>query len=444
MTHTAIDPIPRSQAEINQAKIAKTLHQQGTLSRAQIARAVHLTAPAISKLAARMIEQELIQEVGDMPGAGNRRSIGLRLKYEGYKVCAVKFARSRIQIGLFDLAGRPLQLMELPSINEASIPKAVTDVQIEVQKFINRDPTIIAVGIAVPGPYLRNEGRIALVTSMQDWRGINFIEAFSNAFSVPTFIEQDARAGALAQSLFVPAFSSTNLAYYLVGEGVGLGVIEQGNLINGAQGGATELGHLSIDVNGKPCECGNQGCLERYCSAVAIHQAMCQPPYVSHLADASNLNHAAACQLLFYRAEQGDELAQTLVEHIADYVGYGCVNIVNAFNPTHIVIGDIVAGAGQPLLERVRAIVAKRALPALNNQTHICLSHLPADATLMGAAAVAVSNFLLYPTYFARLVQERTMNSVGKQQSHTTTMPPANQTKGHLARKDNIWTSQSY
>ncbi|BDR53246.1 hypothetical protein KIM372_11530 [Bombiscardovia nodaiensis] len=245
------------------------------------------------------------------------------------------------------------------------------------------------------------------MTSMQSWKGVNFIHEFLEAFPVPTFIEQDARAGALAQTLFDHSVSSPNLAYYLVGEGVGLGVIEDGKLVNGTKGGATELGHLSIDVDGKPCECGNQGCLERYCSAVAIHEAMCQPPYARAFPEAEALNHAAACQLLFYRASQGEDLAAQLVERIASYVGYGCVNIVNAFNPSRIIIGDIVAGAGQPLLDTVLDIVKQRALPELKDGTQITLSHLPADATLMGAAAVAVSHFLDEPTRFAQLYRQR-------------------------------------
>ncbi|BDR54412.1 NagC family transcriptional regulator [Bombiscardovia apis] len=412
---------PSAISEMNQARIAQELYKRGTLSRAQIAKALGLTAPAISKLAGRMIEDGLVRETGDMPGLGHRRSIGMQLESSRYRVIGVKFARSRVQFGIFDLAGNPLQQSELPPVSEQSIPQTVQAVKDHIQQALDHDRSIVAVGIAVPGPYLRHEGQIALVTSMQGWRGVNFIQSFGQAFSVPTFIEQDARAGALAQSLFAPQNSSPNLAYYLVGEGVGLGVIEQGRLINGERGGATELGHISVDVNGRACECGNRGCLERYCSAVAIHKAMCQPPYEGLFPEAEHLSHAAACQMLFYRAAQGDEAASRLVAQTAACVGYGCVTIINAFNPSHIIIGDIVAGAGQTLLETVQRIVAERALPELKAQTEISLSALPADATLMGAAAVAVSHFLQDPTHFASILRQR---QVAKNKPPTT--PPKN------------------
>ncbi|KFI40199.1 N-acetylglucosamine repressor [Bifidobacterium actinocoloniiforme DSM 22766] len=414
---------PSSIAEANQARIARLLHQCGILSRAYIAKALGLTAPAISKLVARMIESGLVTETGDLPGARHRRSIGLALKTAAYRVIGVKFARSRVDWGVFDLAGKPLQQGALPLMSDRDIPGTVQAVTVQVNQVLAADPSIIAVGMAVPGPYLRHEGRIALVTSMQGWRGVNFLNEFSQAFPVPTFIEQDARAGALAQNLFAPDHrtprltgpngpaarptAATNLAYYLVGEGVGLGVIESGRLINGERGGATELGHVSIDVNGRPCECGNRGCLERYCSAVAIHETMCAPEYSGSFPQVGGLDHAQACQLLFQRAAQGDEPASELLERVCTCVGYGCVSIINAFNPSRIVIGDLVAGAGRPLLDTVRRIVSERALPELRQSTRICLSSLPADATLLGAAAVAVDRFLQAPTAYASLSKQR-------------------------------------
>ncbi|RBP99149.1 ROK family transcriptional regulator [Bifidobacterium xylocopae] len=408
---------PSSTSELNQARISGQLYRHGTLSRASIAKALGLTAAAISKLVGRMIEAGIVEETGDLPGALHRRSIGLRLRTDAYKVIGVKFARSQVLWGVFDLAGDPLKQGELPRVSEGNIPGTVRAVTSLVDTELASDPAIVAVAMAVPGPYLRDEGRIALVTSMQGWRGVNFIDEFSRAFPVPTFIEQDARAGALAQSLFAPTEtdggSPTNLAYYLVGEGVGLGVIDGGRLINGERGGATELGHVSIDAAGRRCECGNRGCLERYCSAVAIHKAMEEPPYRGHFPEAAGLSHAQACRFLFLQASRGDGTARELVERIASYVGYGCVSVVNAFNPSRIVIGDIVAAAGRPLLDTVQRIVAERALPELREGTHIELSRLPADATLLGAAAVAVDRFLHSPTFFAELKRRRQGEGMG-------------------------------
>ena len=166
-----------------------------------------------------------------------------------------------MQIGVFDLCGNTLSFENLPTVCDNTINDSIVTIHQRVEQLLDNDPSIVAIGMAVPGPYLRNVGRTAWCPACS-WRRINFIDEFATAFRVPVFIEQDARAGALAHYLFDPSVhADDNLAYYLVGEGVGLGVIDNGRLINGFLGAATEIGHISIDVNGRPCDCGNVGSL---------------------------------------------------------------------------------------------------------------------------------------------------------------------------------------
>ncbi|WP_423734853.1 ROK family transcriptional regulator [Bifidobacterium margollesii] len=385
-----------SMAELNRSRIIRLLHLNGVSSRAHIARELSLTPAAITKITAQLIDMGIISETGTLDGIKKRRSIGLKLNESKYRVIGVKFARSIIQIGVFDLGGNLESVQTLPPVNNDDIPGTLEDITVRVNHLLELDPSIVAIGMAVPGPYLRDEGRIAVVTSMIGWQNVNFLDEYEHAFRVPVFIEQDARAGALAQSLFNPNASSNNLAYYLVGEGVGLGLMDHGNLINGEVGAATEIGHISIDVNGEPCECGNRGCLERYCSAVRMHRIIDE----SGLIDGSaSMTHADACLALFSHLGNGDAYDK-LLHDLATYVGYGCVMIINAFNPRQIVIGDILSQAGQPLLDTVKQVVAQRVIPTLSESTEILLSDLPADATLSGAAAVAAAQFLEHPTEF--------------------------------------------
>ena len=263
-TNTTHATSQASVSESNRSRIVKHLYHNGISSRAQIAKALELTPAAITKITARLIEAGMIEETGDLEGSKNRRSIGLKLNTTHFRIIGIKFARSLVQIGVFDLCGNTLSFENLPTVCDNTINDSIVTIHQRVEQLLDNDPSIVAIGMAVPGPYLRNVGRTAVVSNMQGWRKINFIDEFATAFRVPVFIEQDARAGALAHYLFDPSVhADDNLAYYLVGEGVGLGVIDNGRLINGFLGAATEIGHISIDVNGRPCDCGNVGCLER-------------------------------------------------------------------------------------------------------------------------------------------------------------------------------------
>jgi len=380
-TNTTHATSQASVSESNRSRIVKHLYHNGISSRAQIAKALELTPAAITKITARLIEAGMIEETGDLEGSKNRRSIGLKLNTTHFRIIGIKFARSLVQIGVFDLCGNTLSFENLPTVCDNTINDSIVTIHQRVEQLLDNDPSIVAIGMAVPGPYLRNVGRTAVVSNMQGWRKINFIDEFATAFRVPVFIEQDARAGALAHYLFDPSVhADDNLAYYLVGEGVGLGVIDNGRLINGFLGAATEIGHISIDVNGRPCDCGNVGCLERYCSTPAIHDTLIADGTV--VPGAADMTHTEAARALFAKAGDGDEAAIAIVREVARYVGYGCVTIFNGYNPEHIIIGDIVSEAGPILLDEVRATVAERAIPEINASTSISLSTLSADAAV--------------------------------------------------------------
>lgn len=388
-------------SESNRSRILHHLYHYGVSSRAQIAKALDLTPAAITKITARLIEAGIIEETGEMEGNKNRRSIGLTLDTSRFHILGVKFARSLVQIGVFDLSGNRISLEDLPTVSEETIQPTLEAIHRSIDEHLATDSSIRAIGMAVPGPYLRNVGRTAVVSTMQSWRRVNFLREFGHAFRVPVFIEQDARAGVLAQYLFDASNTCDNLAYYLVGEGVGLGVMDHGTVIDGALGAATELGHISIDVNGRPCDCGNVGCLERYCSTVAIHELLTKRAF---RADIGSMTHTQACETLFAAAQDGDNEAREIVEHIGRYVGYGCVTIFNAFNPERIVIGDVVAHGGDLLLRSVHNVVDSRTIPELNDSTTITLSQLPTDAAVAGAAAVAITQFLTHPSQFFDLL----------------------------------------
>ncbi len=413
-------------SELNRSRMLRVLYRGGIKSRAQIAQALGLTPAAVSKISARLIDAHAIEETSDIRGKGNRRSIGLRIPAERFHVIGVKFARTIVQIGVFDLNGTALTIDELPPVSDDRIIDVVSDVRSRLTRIVDTDPDVVAVGMAVPGPYLRTVGRTALVSSMHGWRRVNFLHEFGTAFRVPVYVEQDARAGVLAESLFgekgddasisvSPSRSDSTarsaaeateearpstLAYYLLGEGIGLGVIDHGMLINGELGAATEIGHVSIDVNGRTCDCGNVGCLERYCSATAIRHDLLEDSDAPHIAGVEDMTPAQAANALFRAAADGDTAAVRMVTRVGRYVGYGCVTIINAFNPGRIVLGDIVAGGGETLLAAVQSVVDERVIPQIADATSIELSSLPSDSAISGAAAVAVNQFLDNPSLF--------------------------------------------
>ena len=385
--------------EMNRSAIVRILQQVDVCSRADIAKITGLTQASITKIVAVLIDMGIVSEVGFVKGEGNRRSIGLRLNAEKNLVIGVKFSRHVFSIGVFDICGKVYTQQETEFGLDEFASDVVADMKKQIHALLKKYKNVVAIGFAVPGPYIRKEGRIALVTKMPSWQNVNFVKEFENEFDKPVFIEQDANAGAMAEWWFGNHGRPINsLAYFLAGEGVGSGIVDHDRLILGNMGIASEVGHISIDVNGPACECGNGGCLELYCSANALLKKA--EEILPELFKEEYENRWEACNRVFLAAKEGNEKALKLTEEIAEYLGYGCVTLINAYDPEIIVIGDSISQGGDLLLPTINRIVKERVIPEISGKVQIKISKLTVDPTLYGAAAIATDKVLRKPSEY--------------------------------------------
>lgn len=385
--------------EMNRSAVVKILQQREVCSRADIAKQIGLTQASITKIVAALMEMGIVSEVGIMKGNGNRRSIGLKLNTDKHQIIGVKFARHMFAVGVFDISGKIYTQTETEYSIDEDQQSVIAAMKKQIHGMLNLYKNVVAIGLAVPGPYLKDDGHIAVVTQMPTWHDINFIEEFKDEFNKPFYIVHDANAGALAEWWFGdherPIHS---LAYFLVGEGVGSGIIENGNLLLGVQGAASEIGHISVDVQGPRCECGNYGCLELYCSAQAMLKKAKQ--HVPECLPESYPKSIDACNAVFEAARGGNQKALDIVKEVAQYIGYGCVTLINAYNPDIIVIGDSVSQGGDLLLPTIMEVVKQRTIPELCDRVQIKISSLKVDPTLYGAAAIATDKVVQMPSAF--------------------------------------------
>jgi predicted NBD/HSP70 family sugar kinase len=385
--------------EMNRSAIVRILQQREVCTRAEIAKMMGLTQASITKLVAYLIDMGIVSEVGIVKGNGNRRSIGLRLNAEKNLVIGVKFSRHVFAIGVFDISGKLYTQSETEFSLDENTGKVLTAMKDQIRKLLDEYENVVAIGLALPGPYLRKEGRIAMVTRMPSWHNINFIDEFKNEFDKPVFIEQDANAGALAEWWFGDhGRPLSSLTYFLVGEGVGSGIVDHDRLLLGYQGIASEVGHISIDFNGSTCECGNKGCLELYCSTMALLKKA--EKELPELFKEKYENRSEAVARIVEAARKGNEKAIRVLQEIATYIGYGCVTLINAYDPEIIVIGDSVSQGDEFLLPTIKKIVEERTIPEVSSKVRIEISRLKVDPTLYGAAAIATDRVLRKPSEY--------------------------------------------
>jgi predicted NBD/HSP70 family sugar kinase len=383
---------------LNSAMITQYLKRNGICSRVELSRATALTPASISKTVSMLIECGIVKEVGLISGKKGRRSIGLSLVEDRYLVIGVKLSRRSFSVGVFDIGGNMYDVFSEAIEEKQEFGYTMERIKSVIDRYLERFSNVVVIGLAVPGPFQRTEGKIALMTEMNNWFDLPLVDEFVNAYSIPVIIEHDANAGAYAEWWF-GAHSTVQkgtLVYFLVGEGVGAGVLVNGSILYGSQGVAGEVGHISVDVSGEKCACGNRGCLEMYLSSIAFvkHATKLLPKHPDSVLNGySNLTSDD----IFSAAEAGDQFAIELVKRAGMYLGYGIVTIVNAYDPSIVVVGNSMAKGGQRILNAAKAVVKERILPAIYKDLKIVLSDFSEDPILLGASAVATDYFLKNP-----------------------------------------------
>ena len=171
-----------------------------------------------------------------------------------------------------------------------------------------------------------------------------------------------------------------------LGTGIGSAVVLDGRLWTGKGGFAAELGHVSIDLNGPKCGCGNRGCIEVYASATAVVRRMKEALKAGGRSRYFKPAYKMTAEQIYSAAKKGDKLSQKIVDETAVYLGAAVANIINALDPEVIVLAGGMANAGETFLRKIRRAVKERALKEAFKGVRIIPARLGEDAGIIGAA----------------------------------------------------------
>ncbi len=394
----------RDMQSMNRSLVIRLLRNKQNCSRAKLAKETGLRQATITNIINDFINWGLVVETGIINGEKGRRSIGISLNNKKFRSIGVRLSRNYFSIGLFDLLGTGYSIKEEYIDASAGPDAALKKMKKTINEYIRKNldkVRILGIGISIPGPYIKSKGRIALMTEFPGWDKILIEGELKLTSKIPIYFEHDANTGALAEWWYgYSRRAKGTLVYILAGEGIGAGIVIDGNLYRGSLGIAGEIGHTSINFNGPVCKCGNRGCLEHYCSTISlVNEAKKELPDYPK----SVLNKDLSKSSIFSALKEGDELAEKLVNNATRYLGFGVVNVINTYNPDTIVIGDELTQAGAKVLEIVRNSVRMHTLPDIYKSLHIKLSSLKNDPVLLGASFLALENVLKNPSLFKEL-----------------------------------------
>lgn len=385
--------------DINRRIALNVIRERQPISRADLARHMKMTRGVVSVLVQELIEQELIYEGATGEAARGRKPTFLHVRTQDRLAVAVDIRFTKTYLMLCDFSGRQLGIEIYDTV--FSVPDFTKDLARRIKKMLKGrgvGAVCEGIGVVVPGMVDQRTGKVLNAPAL-GWRGVDIRSKIAAATNLPVHVENSGRACALAQLWLEKAETAgQSFVYVSVSDGVGTGIVMNGELIRGRDHIAGEFGHMPLDLEGPRCMCGSNGCWEAYTSNLATlaryfgwNLSQLSPKHLKQM----ERNSFTVLDLIS-RARTGDVKALSAIRASGQFLGIGLANIVNIINPDAIYLAGEITNAWDLIEETVRSAMVERTLTEAAARTPLRITPAQEYPRLRGAAALIAA-----PTFAA-------------------------------------------
>jgi len=310
------------------------------------------------------------------------------------EILAVDLGGTNIRVARFPSAQPPAtNLSKTPTHAAEGTEAVVARILQAIDALAPPSRSGMRIGIGAPGPLDPRRGRVFGAPNLPGWTDVPLRDLVAAHFGCPVAIGNDANLAALAEWRFGAGRGSSDMIYLTISTGIGGGVISDGRLLLGTHGLAAEVGHMTIQMDGPVCSCGQRGHLEAIASGPGIARIAAQrlaAGEASTLRDQADGKRELTAEAVGRAARQGDPLASRVIDEAAVAIGCHLANLLHAYNPQVVVFGGGVMQLGDLLLPRIEATARAQVMhPAYLEGFRIARAELGDDVGLIGAMTLA-------------------------------------------------------
>jgi N-acetylglucosamine repressor len=376
--------------EINRQIAFNLIRTRQPISRADLARLMGTRRGAVTVLVNDLIADGLVFEGATGESRRGRKPKFLYLDSRRRCVVAVDLRPTRCFVMVTDIAGEPLVgITSFPTLRDPK--RMVAALSERIRETLDRHPELgrcDGVGVVVPGMVDRTGTRVLFAPRL-GWRDVPFQEPLAAATRLPVVIENSGKACAMALAWSARGDPSVpgDLVYLNVADGLGVGVVTNGQLLRGQHNAGGEFGHIPLALDGPLCACGVKGCWEAHVSNLATlsrYLGFELTPGKPIPAELTTLT----VEDLVSRARQGDTLARKALETTAHFLGAGMAAVVNAVDPARIYVSGEITSAWDFLEPIVRVALDERTLTPTRGRASFVVVPQHDQPRLRGAAAL--------------------------------------------------------
>jgi N-acetylglucosamine repressor len=378
--------------EVNRRILLNLVREREPISRADLARAMGVARGTITALVNELIADGLIREGETADAPRGRKPTLLHIRAHDRLAIGIDVRLGTTSVLLTDFSGRDLarEAFETPGDPDGVVAEIIDRVT-RIAAEHDGVGGCQGLGVVVPG-VVNGNGRIMNAPTL-GWTDLDIRTALQAAFEFPVHIERDAVACALAW-MWLGDHSDTDLSsfvYLVVSQGVGTGIVVNGQVVRGSQYSAGEFGHVPLNVDGPLCSCGSHGCLEAYTSdTVTIER-------YRKLADPADAGPEITVADIVTRARGGEGPARDVVRETGRHIGVGIASVINVVNPGTVIVGGEVARAWNLIEPLIREEVRTRTLTKAAGNTPIRPDTDHPERRLRGATALVMAPLFAAP-----------------------------------------------
>lgn len=353
--------------ELNTREVLAALQRHGPLSRAEIARHTGISGPTITRTVIDLLEGQLIEEDAWQQPAAGQSLLGRPGKVLRLARAAVSVQGIVIGVSLCELTTAGLDGSPQSASKTFATPRRYSDLVRRIVEQVQRSrescgTDVLALGISIPGLLRKQDKRTLISPNLHQTDGQRLGADVAQRLAELGLVSevillQEMQALCLGEQTYGAARDVTDFAMVDIAEGLGLGVVQNGHFIEGSNGLAGELGHITVDLHGRQCGCGNFGCLETVATDAALAAAISAKTGQQH-----------SLEEWLPRIHSREVSIERELEQWLEYLAVGLAAVINLFNPRRLFVHGRALDAAPDLFDRLIARTARRALaPSLQD-----------------------------------------------------------------------------
>ena len=369
--------------KINRSLIIREIVKEGMISRADLSKVTNLTRATISAQVADLLEEGLIIETQLEHFTVGRKPIMLSLNGQAGYALGIDLDYGQISFTLSDLLGYPVSsnIIKISHVDYTEILHLLVD-QIKKYKADFNDSRYGIVGVVIAIHGLVGKDEIIHYVPRFKWHDINLKEDLEKEITIPIHLENNANLSSFAERVYIH-HETDNLLCATLYSGIGLGMMMNDDFFRGHEGYAGEIGHMIVVPEGKPCNCGNKGCWEKYASESSIFE------YLTEKRQINNLSYEHIQKWL----DEGDVEVHDLMQQFIFYLSIGLNNMINMYNPDVLVIDSELLRIYPDSLNKI----SENLNSSISHYRELMISSIGKKSCVLGACALAIKKFLDVP-----------------------------------------------